>query len=122
MIYCANNFSTNNIGNNQRGKKSNGEAPSGFLPKSSCLCSDVSCAIKEWRLPAYILSSNPDKITIWRCLLMSKSKNETNKRGGRASDEQAVRGKLSKQFDHELANEPLTAAEKYNNKKTKKRQ
>jgi small acid-soluble spore protein O (minor) len=38
------------------------------------------------------------------------------------SDEQAVRGKLSKQFDHEFANEPLTAAERNNNKKTKKRQ
>ncbi|MFS0749401.1 small acid-soluble spore protein O [Oceanobacillus sp. 1P07AA] len=38
------------------------------------------------------------------------------------SDEQAVRGSLSKQFDHEFANEPLTAEEKFNNKKTKKRQ
>lgn len=41
---------------------------------------------------------------------------------GGFSDEQAVRKKLSKKFDHEFANEPLTAAEKYNNKKTKKRQ
>ncbi|WP_010093979.1 small acid-soluble spore protein O [Ornithinibacillus scapharcae] len=42
--------------------------------------------------------------------------------GGGFSDEQAVRKKLSKQFDHEFANEPLTPNEKYNNKKTKKRQ
>lgn len=41
---------------------------------------------------------------------------------GGFSDEQAVRKKLSKRFDHEFANEPLTANEKYNNKKTKKRQ
>ncbi|MDL4840891.1 small acid-soluble spore protein O [Aquibacillus rhizosphaerae] len=38
------------------------------------------------------------------------------------SDEQAIRGKLSKKFDHEFANEPLTTNEKVNNKKTKKRQ
>ncbi|MGY0694199.1 small acid-soluble spore protein O [Virgibacillus sp. FSP13] len=38
------------------------------------------------------------------------------------SDEQAVRKKLSRDFDHEFANEPLTDNEKYNNKKTKKRQ
>ncbi|PAV28873.1 small acid-soluble spore protein O [Virgibacillus profundi] len=38
------------------------------------------------------------------------------------SDEQAVRKNLPKQFDHELANEPLTANERLNNKKTKKRQ
>jgi small acid-soluble spore protein O (minor) len=38
------------------------------------------------------------------------------------SDEQRVRKNLSKEFDHEFANEPLTANEKYNNKKTKKRQ
>ncbi len=41
---------------------------------------------------------------------------------GSFSDEQAVRKKLPKEFDHEFANEPLTANEKYNNKKTKKRQ
>ena len=41
---------------------------------------------------------------------------------GGFSDEQAVRKKLSKSFDHEFANEPLTANEKLNNKKTKKRQ
>lgn len=36
------------------------------------------------------------------------------------NDSQAV--KESRQFDHELANEPLTAEERQNNKKTKKRQ
>ncbi|RKQ30789.1 small acid-soluble spore protein O [Oceanobacillus halophilus] len=38
------------------------------------------------------------------------------------SDEQAARKHMSKQFDHEFANEPLKANEKFNNKKTKKRQ
>ncbi|WP_156292077.1 small acid-soluble spore protein O [Oceanobacillus salinisoli] len=38
------------------------------------------------------------------------------------SDEQEVRKQLSREFDHEFANEPLTPNEKYNNKKTKKRQ
>lgn len=47
--------------------------------------------------------------------------NKRNQNGG-FSDEQAVRKKLSKQYDHEFANEPLTEAEKQNNKKTKKRQ
>ena len=41
---------------------------------------------------------------------------------GGVNDEQAVRKELSREYDHELANEPLSAAEKYNNKKTKKRQ
>ena len=41
---------------------------------------------------------------------------------GTVSDKQAVRKDLSREFDHELANEPLTAAERFNNKKTKKRQ
>ncbi|WP_343273645.1 small acid-soluble spore protein O [Lentibacillus songyuanensis] len=45
-----------------------------------------------------------------------------NKNTGAMSDEQAVRKNLSTDFDHEFANEPLTATEKYNNKKTKKRQ
>ena len=49
-------------------------------------------------------------------------KKAKNKLSGAKSDEQAVRGKLSKEFDHEMANEPLTEAEKQNNKKTKKRQ
>ncbi|MGM8364425.1 small acid-soluble spore protein O [Virgibacillus sp. W0181] len=47
---------------------------------------------------------------------MSKNKKD------QVSDEQAVRKHLSRKYDHELANEPLTANEKYNNKKTKKRQ
>jgi small acid-soluble spore protein O len=48
----------------------------------------------------------------------------TNKRkqSQEFSDEQAERKKLSRSFDHEFANEPLTANEKYHNKKTKKRQ
>lgn len=50
------------------------------------------------------------------------SKNKKNKQRGSLSDEQAVRGKLSTEFDHEFANEPLTAEERHNNKKTKKRQ
>lgn len=41
---------------------------------------------------------------------------------GTVSDKQAVKKNLSREFDHELANEPLTAAEILNNKKTKKRQ
>ena len=45
-----------------------------------------------------------------------------NNFSGTVSDEQAVRKNLSREFDHELANEPLTPAEKHNNKKTKKRQ
>ncbi|WP_164669409.1 small acid-soluble spore protein O [Virgibacillus doumboii] len=44
------------------------------------------------------------------------------KRQNRVSDEQAVRKNLTRQYDHEFANEPLSAAEKANNKKTKKRQ
>lgn len=38
------------------------------------------------------------------------------------SDKQAVRDEQSRSFDHEFANEPLTETERYNNKKTKKRQ
>ncbi|RDW21876.1 small acid-soluble spore protein O [Oceanobacillus arenosus] len=45
-----------------------------------------------------------------------------NKVTGNVSDKQAVRKNLSKEFDHEFANEPLTPEERYNNKKTKKRQ
>lgn len=44
------------------------------------------------------------------------------KPGSDFSDKHAVRKKLSRQFDHEFANEPLTENEKQNNKKTKKRQ
>lgn len=45
---------------------------------------------------------------------MSKMKKNLN---GDLNDKQVVKG-----YDHEFANEPLTAAEKLNNKKTKKRQ
>ncbi len=38
------------------------------------------------------------------------------------SDKQAVKDEQSREYDHEFANEPLTTAEKLNNKKTKKRQ
>lgn len=44
-----------------------------------------------------------------------------NQRKKRVSDEQTVRKQLSRQYDHELANEPLTENEKFNNKKTKNR-
>nr|WP_238985083.1 small acid-soluble spore protein O [Bacillus kwashiorkori] len=36
------------------------------------------------------------------------------------SDKQAVKKQQSRQYDHELANEPLSMEEKLNNKKTKK--
>jgi small acid-soluble spore protein O (minor) len=49
------------------------------------------------------------------------SKNKKNVNGG-VNDEQAVREGKTRKFDHEFANEPLTATEKHNNKKTKKRQ
>lgn len=38
------------------------------------------------------------------------------------SDKQATRKQQSREFNQEFANEPLTAAERLNNKKTKKRQ
>ncbi|WP_010529999.1 small acid-soluble spore protein O [Lentibacillus jeotgali] len=44
------------------------------------------------------------------------------KRKDLVSDEQAVRKDLTRKYDHEFANEPLTETEKANNKKTKKRQ
>ena len=47
---------------------------------------------------------------------------DKNRKKGQASDEQAVRKHLTRQHDHEFANEPLTPEEKHNNKKTKKRQ
>ncbi|WP_058306336.1 small acid-soluble spore protein O [Gracilibacillus massiliensis] len=49
-------------------------------------------------------------------------KERKGKRESITSDEQAVRKDLSRQFDHEFANEPLTPAERANNTKTKKRQ
>lgn len=48
------------------------------------------------------------------------SKND--KKGNSVSDEQAVRKDLTRHYDHEFANEPLTEKERANNKKTKKRQ
>lgn len=55
------------------------------------------------------------------------AKNDKNKKmakqlGKDFSDKQAVREKMSRSFDHEFANEPLSSAEKMFNKKTKKRQ
>ena len=63
------------------------------------------------------------KDTEWQTNIMEVfivSNNNKNNRSN--SDEQAVRKNLSRELDHELANEPLTAAERLNNKKTKKRQ
>jgi len=50
------------------------------------------------------------------------SNSQKSNLSGNTNDEQAVRKNLSREFDHELANEPLTATERHNNKKTKKRQ
>ena len=50
------------------------------------------------------------------------SNSPKNNLSGNVSDEQAVKKNLSREFDHELANKPLTPAERHNNKKTKKRQ
>lgn len=59
----------------------------------------------------------------WQTYIMEVySVSNNNKNNRSTSDEQAVRKNLSRQLDHELANEPLTAAERLNNKKTKKRQ
>ncbi|TFJ92526.1 small acid-soluble spore protein O [Lentibacillus salicampi] len=49
---------------------------------------------------------------------MAKDKKEKND----VSDEQAIRKNLTRKYDHEFANEPLTEMEKANNQKTKKRQ
>ena len=62
---------------------------------------------------------------MWQTKIMEvyiMSSSPKNNLSGNPSDEQAVRKSLSREFDHELANEPLTPAEKHNNKKTKKRQ
>ncbi|ARF13557.1 small acid-soluble spore protein O [Sporosarcina ureae] len=50
------------------------------------------------------------------------SNSPKNNSNGNASDEQTARRDLSREFDHELANKPLTPAERHNSKKTKKRQ
>jgi small acid-soluble spore protein O (minor) len=65
------------------------------------------------------------KDTTWQTKIMEVyivSNSQKNNLSGNVSDEQAVRKNLSRNLDHELANEPLTPAEKHNNKKTKKRQ
>lgn len=54
--------------------------------------------------------------------VLQMGKDPKKKLNDGVSDEQAVRKELSKKFDHEFANEPLTTAEEFNNKKTKKRQ
>lgn len=61
--------------------------------------------------------------TMWQTTIMEVYIMSNNNKNNRStSDEQAVRKNLSRELDHELANEPLTAAERLNNKKTKKRQ
>ncbi len=65
------------------------------------------------------------KDSTWQTKIMEVdivSNSEKKNSSGNVSDEQAVRKNLSREFDHELANEPLTATERLNNKKTKKRQ
>ena len=65
------------------------------------------------------------KDTTWQTKIMEVfivSNSRKKNLSGNVSDEQAVRKNLSRAYDHELANEPLTPAEKHNNKKTKKRQ
>ncbi|MCZ0702049.1 small acid-soluble spore protein O [Natronobacillus azotifigens] len=52
---------------------------------------------------------------------MDKKKKKERQHSG-ISDEQAIRGTLPTEFDHEFANEPLTPNERHHNKKTKKRQ
>lgn len=66
---------------------------------------------------SYIIIVMPARINAWRCIHMDEKR-----KNSRISDEQAKRKDLSRQFDHEFANEPLSANERYNNKKTKKRQ
>lgn len=63
--------------------------------------------------------------TKWQTKIMEVfivSNSPKNNLSGNVSDEQAAKKNLSREFDHELANKPLTPAERYNNKKTKKRQ
>jgi len=65
------------------------------------------------------------QVTTWQTKIMEvsiMSKNRKSNVSDTVSDKQAVKKKLSREFDHEFANEPLTAAEILNNKKTKKRQ
>lgn len=63
--------------------------------------------------------------TKWQTKIMEVfivSNSPKNNLSGNVSDEQAAKKNLSREFDHELANKPLTPAERHNNKKTKKRQ
>jgi small acid-soluble spore protein O (minor) len=65
------------------------------------------------------------KDTTWQTKIMEVyivSNSPKNNLSGNASDEQAASKNLSREYDHELANKPLTPAERHNNKKTKKRQ
>ena len=65
------------------------------------------------------------KNTTWQTKIMEVfivTNNRKSNVSESVSDKQAVRKDLSREFDHEFANEPLTAAERLNNKKTKKRQ
>jgi len=63
--------------------------------------------------------------TKWQTKIMEVfivSNSPKNNLSDNISDEQAAKKNLSREFDHELANKPLTPAERHNNKKTKKRQ
>lgn len=65
------------------------------------------------------------KNTMWQTKIMEVFKVTNNRKSNVSdtiSDKQAVRKNLPREFDHELANDPLSAAERANNKKTKKRQ
>lgn len=63
--------------------------------------------------------------TTWQTKVMEvciMGNNRKSNVSGTISDKQAIRKNLPREFDHEFANEPLTEAERQNNKKTKKRQ
>lgn len=63
--------------------------------------------------------------TTWQTKIMEVSIVSNNRKSNVSdsiSDKQAVKKNLSRAFDHEFANEPWTAVERLNNKKTKKRQ
>jgi len=65
------------------------------------------------------------KDTTWQTKIMEVAfvtKNRKSNVSNTVSDKLAVRKNLSREFDHEFANEPLTEVQKLNNKKTKKRQ
>lgn len=53
---------------------------------------------------------------------MNENQKMSKQLGKDFSDKQATRDQQSRHFNQEFANEPLTATEKLNNKKTKKRQ